>query len=320
MKKSKLVLILLLVVVAIAAIALVISMKFTGQKHSEPVSHHQTTTTKKVKTGTSHKDDQIGEVKQMIAADLKGMSGDTSAYYYNLKTDKSYQYGTDQTQRAASDIKLFILAAAYQEVADGKLDLSSTYTLQATDKVGGSGSLQQIEPGTQISYQDLIKAMITQSDNTASNIIVKKLGGISAVNQEIKHLCMKDTKMQRMLMDTDKLKQGQDNMTSAHDIGLFLTKLYRHQIISKTYDDAMLKVLSENTNHTKLPQKVDPSITTYNKSGEFDDYGVENDAAIFEKGDKAFVIVVLSQNGQLTQQIPAMNKLGADLTKLVLED
>jgi len=254
--------------------------------------------------------------KTAVASPFKGivqqtmgkLSGQNSVYIQTT-TGQTYQWH-NQSQKAASDIKLFILATVYQQVAAGKLNLATTYTLKATDKVGGTGSLQGLATGSTFTIQELLHYMMTVSDNTATNIVIDEVGGISAVNQEIKRLGASQTVLRRKMMDQKALTAGRDNVTSVRDLGRLLMKLWHHRLISTTADTAMLKLMAANTNHTKLPKLLPSTRTVYNKTGEFDTYGVENDAAIFVQGQRAVVLVALSQGGQLSQQVPAMNQLG----------
>lgn len=223
----------------------------------------------------------------------------------------------DRSQKAASDIKLFILATVYRQVAAGTFQLATPYTLREADKVGGTGNLQAQPAGTRVTNQALLKAMMTVSDNTATNIIIREVGGRAVVNHEIQRLGATQTRLRRLMMDQKALAAGRDNVTSARDLGQLLMKLWHHQLISPTADTAMLKLLAANTNHTKLPANVPASRQVYNKTGEFDTYGVENDAAIFAHGQRAVVVVALSQHGQLSEQIPAMNRLGQQVDHAV---
>lgn len=246
------------------------------------------------------------------------ISGDTAVYVSPVDSDTEVD-SNDQPQRAASDIKLFIMIAAYQQVKDGELSLSDDYTLTDSDKVGGTGKLREMADGTKISIKDLIGYMMEDSDNTAANIMIRKLGGMAAVNHQIDKMGATDTKLERMLMDTNALEDGKDNYTSAKDLGTALKKIYNHQMVSRKYDEEMLTILKQNENHTKLPHDLPAEATVYNKTGEFDDYGVENDAAIFGNQKGAFVIVVMSQDGQRDEQINAMNSFGSVMYKGLLE-
>jgi len=177
-----------------------------------------------------------------------------------------------------------------------------------------------MQVGDSLTYRDLIDYMITKSDNTAANIITKEIGGLDAVNDEIDELDLSsNTKMERMLMDQDALSEGKDNMTTAHDLAMFMRKLYQHDVVSDKYDKQMLSILSNTSNHSKLPANINTNVVdVYNKTGEYAQYGVENDAAIFKRGNKAFVLVVMSQNGDSDEQKDAMGSLGKEVTQEVL--
>lgn len=238
------------------------------------------------------------------------MQGETSVYV--SPTDSTEEVvSNSKAQRAASNIKLFILIIAYQQVNEGKLNLNDKYTLKDSDKVNGTGEIRNMSSGTEISIQDLLEEMMEDSDNTAANIVIRQLGGMNKVNTQIKKIGAKDTKLERMLMDTDALKDGKDNYTSVADLGMVLKKIYNHQMVSTKYDNAMLDILKKNNNHTKLPHDLPEEATVYNKTGEFDDYGVENDAAIFGNNKGSFVIVVMSQDGSRDEQIKKMNSFGS---------
>lgn len=238
------------------------------------------------------------------------MKGEISVYV--SPTDSTEEVvSNSKAQRAASNIKLFILITAYQQVNEGKLNLNDKYTLKDSDKVNGTGEIRNMSSGTEISIQDLLEDMMEDSDNTAANIVIRQLGGMNKVNAQIKKIGAKDTKLERMLMDMDALKDGKDNYTSVADLGMVLKKIYNHQMVSTKYDNAMLDILKKNNNHTKLPHDLPEEATVYNKTGEFDDYGVENDAAIFGNNKGSFVIVVMSQDGSRDEQIKKMNSFGS---------
>lgn len=260
---------------------------------------------------------QSSPFKSIVAQTMGHLKGQNAVYVQQIGHD-AYQWHV-KSQKAASDIKLFILATVYQQVQAGKFNLAATYTLKDSDKVGGTGSLQGMAAGTTLTNQELLKYMMTVSDNTATNVVIRELGGFDAVNREIKRLGATQTVLQRKMMDQKSLAAGKDNMTSARDLGQLLVKLWQHQLISKPADTAMLKLMAANTNHNKLPKLIPSDRQVYNKTGEFDTYGVENDAAIFAKGKQAVVVVALSQGGTLADQVAAMNQLGKQVDAAVFK-
>ncbi|MFC6181704.1 serine hydrolase [Lactiplantibacillus daowaiensis] len=294
---------------------LVVGLLASCQAAQSSGPKHQTTktvTVKKVSSSVTTPTRPQLPFKQLVAKTLGPIKGQ-SAVAIQTTTGQTY-YWHNRQQKAASVIKLFILATVYQQVVDKTLRLDTTYTLKARDKVGGTGNLQAQAVGTPVTYRALVKAMMTVSDNTATNILIRAVGGRTVVNREIARLGATKTRLNRLMMDQTALAAGRDNVTSVGDLSRVLMRLWHHRLISPAADTAMLNLMAANTNHQKLPRLVSSQLKVYNKTGEFDTYGVENDAAILAKGRRAIVVVALSQGGTLAQQLPAMNQLGHQVT------
>nr|WP_277989395.1 serine hydrolase [Enterococcus hulanensis] len=219
--------------------------------------------------------------------------------------------------RAASIIKLFLMEAFYREVNEGTIRLDEPYVLKDTDKVSGTGVLQNYAEGTELTYEDLIRHMIVDSDNTAGNIVMNILGGPENITKFIYTQGFNDTRIERKFVDSTALAAGKDNYTSAVDVGNLLKKIYQRKAVSPRYDQQMLEILKYNKNHSKLPKEIDSEVNVYNKTGEYTDYGVQNDACIFETNRNAYVVVVLSEDGDESQQVSAMNEFGRQLCELL---
>ena len=269
-------------------------------------------------TSSSSSSFDEAKVKELVANDIGGIAGDKTVYVAPMNEDTSYLLN-NQTQSAASVIKLFILAAAYAQQKIGTINLDDTYTLSNADKVGGTGVIQNMPAGKTFTYRELLAYMIDESDNTAANIMIDALGGIDKVNAQIEKMGAHDTKLQRKMMDTKSLEAGRDNITSAADVGELLKKVYNHKLISKSDSAEFLDILNKNRDHDKLVRDLPTGAKVYNKTGIMQNYGILNDAAIIENEKGAFVVVVLTQNGDNNEEQAAMNKLGLDLYNTLLQ-
>lgn len=258
------------------------------------------------------------KIKNDIATYMDDVDGKNSVYV-SLTDDSAPVVENNHAQGSASMIKLFILITAYSMEKEGTINLKDSYVLSESDKVGGTGSIQNMSAGTRLSYKELLEKMIDDSDNTAANIVIDKLGGFASINTEIKKLGAINTTIKRKMMDTDALNSGIDNKTSVTDMGKILKKMYNHKLVSNQSDQAMLDLLKENKNLTKLPSSLPTGVTVYNKTGEYNEYGIQNDAAIIEKDKKAFIVVAMSESGTEDKQIPGMNRLGLELYQDILE-
>ena len=96
-----------------------------------------------------------------------------SAYIYMNGESNTIQ---SHRVRAASMIKVYILSYLFEKIDKGEISLQDVYVLKPSDKVGGSGVLNGYESGSVLSIDKIARLMITESDNTATNILIDKLG------------------------------------------------------------------------------------------------------------------------------------------------
>lgn len=174
---------------------------------------------------------------------VKNILNDGSDYAvyiaYPQKSQTPYIFSsTSQKFRSASMIKVFILATAMEIVKDGNLSLNQPMTITAHNKVGGAGILVGYPTGTQLSMHEVLTYMITESDNTATNMMIDLLG-MDTINDYIKANGYNDTVLQRKMMDFN----GRENYTSAKDLGTFFLKLHNNQVVNPAYDQIMIDIL-----------------------------------------------------------------------------
>lgn len=252
---------------------------------------------------------------------IYSLDGEYSLYYQALdyKTSSQPLILNNQPMRSASIIKLFVLAALFEQVEKGEMNLTEQYVLKAEDKVSGTGDIQNMQDGTELTLLTLAEKMIIISDNTATNILINLIGGIEKVQNIIVELGYSDVQLKRLMVDLESLKAGEDNYVTAEDVGRILADIYQEKLVSKSASQKMLDILKQQTDRRMLAQNLPSDVTYYGKTGNFEDYGVQNDAAIIETPKGAFILVFLSQDGQKEQQLKAMNKLGEVVSEQFIE-
>ena len=97
--------------------------------------------------------------------------------------------------------------------------------------------------------------MIIHSDNTATNLMIDRLG-MDRVNRYLKEHGYKDTTLRRKMMDFDAAKKGAENMTTVRDVGLLFKRLYQGKCVSKDLDAQMLAIYKAQVDTDMLPDKL----------------------------------------------------------------
>ncbi|WP_341356380.1 serine hydrolase [Rossellomorea sp. y25] len=209
----------------------------------------------------------------------------------------SIQINNETPYSAASLIKVPILLEGFRQAEQGKIDLNDTVMVPKEERVGGAGVLKTLSENISLTVEDLLTLMIIVSDNTATNLIIDRLGS-DAINSLCNSIALKHTKLSRKLMDFQAMKQGYDNVTSASDIITCLRILDQGQIFSEQSREKMLYILHQQQLDTKLPAKMDKDkVYIANKTGELP--GVEHDCAIVRCEEKtAYIAVLIDELGE----------------------
>lgn len=151
-------------------------------------------------------------------------AGPAQVYFTNLATNQSIYLGSE-TMPSASMIKVFILAKAYEDIQDGRLSRKETFTLTSDNVVGGAGVLQGRGYGSKVPLQEALELMITESDNTAANLLIDRLG-MDRINAYMQSHGYTHSVLRRKMMDTEAMEAGRENLTSTRDIALLFKRLY----------------------------------------------------------------------------------------------
>lgn len=119
---------------------------------------------------------------RLLEAELSRFPAKSGIYVKHLETGEEASVLADNHFESASTIKIATMVLAYQMVDAGKLDLSERTELTAPDMRGGSGIYRYKDLGLKPSLRDLITEMIITSDNTATDLVIAKVGGKARVN------------------------------------------------------------------------------------------------------------------------------------------
>ena len=232
----------------------------------------------------------IQDILMLINEDART---DYSIYVNTLDGKQSFIYN-DKQFRSASMIKVFILAKAMEAINEGKLNEDQIIILNEADKVGGAGSLIGYPDGAELTISELLRLMIIQSDNTATNIIIDVLG-MDEINEYIKREGYTQSVLNRKMMDPSPIQDNKRNYTSAKDLGIFFAKLYKHQCVNPYLDNKMIDLLVEQMDKDCFPEAL-PERKIAHKTGELME--LYHDGGIIYSPKHNYVLCILTDNIQ----------------------
>lgn len=212
-----------------------------------------------------------------ILENLHKMSGKVGFYYKNLITGETMAFNEAETFRAASIIKLPLLAGMLLKESRGETDFKEKITITEAQKVPGCGAVQHLSGEPFLDIYSLLRLMITISDNTATNVLAKYYG-IDEMKSAFEELGMKKTRLNRLLYDFEEEKKGVDNLFTPKEIGNLLEQMYKRKLVSVTASEFLENILLQQQINHKIPSNIPENIGVAHKTGEED--GTTHDVGI----------------------------------------
>lgn len=183
-------------------------------------------------------------------------------FLIDLDTSAYLDWNSDSTFSSASTIKLPILVALFQDVEAGKVRLDESLTLKPEMMVGGSGDLQYKKPGTEYVLLEVAKKMIAISDNTATNMLIARLGGVEALDQRFHSWGLTTTVLRNLLPDVEGT-----NTTSPKELANLMLMVNQGRLVSERSRDRILDIMQQTQTNTLLPKGLGVGATIAHKTG-----------------------------------------------------
>lgn len=225
-----------------------------------------------------------------------------------LETGEEVAIEADRPLETMSVIKLSILAELFNQVNAGTLSLDERITVTVDDVQAGTGIIRLLDAGAGLTLRDLATLMIVVSDNTATELILRRLGGRSGVNALMQRYGLGT----RLEVDSahewfaaaaraeSVVKFHEDDMvhfglSSARDMGKLLEMMMRGQVVSQAASAQMIQMMRSQLYASRLPRDLPLSYRLPHKTGDLPPL-IQNDVGIVEAGGKHIVVVVFASH------------------------
>lgn len=264
-------------------------------------------------------------LEERIEAELKSYDGTMGLYIDDLKGNVITRF-PDEKFETASTIKVYILAALFDAIGQGKASLKDMLTCEERFWIDGSGILGSLEVGTTLSVKNVATLMIIVSDNIATNMLIDYLG-IDNINACIQKLGCKDTVLHNVL---DFAKYHQLGTTTPRDYASMFVRIQNRTLVSPEASEQMWQILSQQHYNSmivkSLPQfYVDPDnydeqlFWFASKSGSMN--ACRNDGGIITTPYGSYVIVMLNKDFSDKQYYPdhPATGFGSRVSRLIFD-
>lgn len=239
----------------------------------------------------------------------------------HIESGQELMIEADTPVPLASVVKIPVLVEAFRQLDAGLFRLDDRWPLEQRHKALGSGILCQFDVGLAPTVKDLLTLMIIISDNTATDLVMERLG-VGAIDRTMHELGLPNTHVAHTLSeifadmlpspdpDQDRYALARweaehgvrrdgfsyslgpdNNVSTPREMTRLVEMIFKAEILTREACNAMLDILLKQQLNDRLPRFLPPGTRIAHKTGTFS--GIRNDCGLIYANDTSHVAVTV---------------------------
>lgn len=188
-----------------------------------------------------------GLFDRRIAAARAHFPGEIALAARNLRTGEDIAVDGDRAMPTASTYKVPVMIEVFRLVNSGELTLDETLPFTEDARRLGSGVMRDLSLGVAWSIRDLVMLMVIVSDNSATRMLLDRIGGYAAVNATMQALGFSSYVLHSPEERTQMEAAGFDNRSLAEctprDLMRMMTAIAAGEMVSAEASVQMREIL-----------------------------------------------------------------------------
>jgi beta-lactamase class A len=273
-------------------------------------------------------------LENTVRGRLDALDAQSTLYAKHLDSGREIAVRADEPVNTVSVIKIPIMVLAYRDAEGGRLSLDERHVIAAEEMRRGTGILQSFAVGLNPTWRDLVTQMIITSDNTATDILIARLG-LERVNQMLDALGYKETRLRMTigqlfrgvweqtdpknasLSDRQVFERGFPDdaaaplryltyvadpskwfgRTTAREISRMLEQLQKGGLAGPASTEEMIGILKRQLYFSRLPQRIRFRASVGHKTGDWPPI-IGNDVGILYSDAGPIVVSVFTNQNR----------------------
>jgi beta-lactamase class A len=249
----------------------------------------------------------LQRLEASILRTTRSVNATWGIYVKSLETGEEVAIDADRPMETMSTIKIPLMIEVFEQIKAGMFKLTDKYTFVEADSEPGTGTIQRLDYGAVMTVKDLITMMIIVSDNTATEVLYRMVGGPEVVNARMQALGLNTTRAMnvpskwfpalRSAPTTEQFyRDGKSpfGFSTPREMGRLLEMMERGALVDKPSSDLMLRIMRGQLYRTRIPRYV-TGYTIPHKTGDFLPY-VGDDVGVLEAPGKTIILTVFTGN------------------------
>jgi beta-lactamase class A len=260
-------------------------------------------------------------LRDRIVEMIHGSQSQMGVALRHIETGEEILIDADQYYPLASVVKIPVLVEACYQLSQGCFSPQDRWPLKTEDKNLPSGVLTFFEDGLTPTVRDILTLMIIISDNTATDMLIKRLGKeeinsrMRALGHDQIHLRMTIRELfEQMLPNADPTQDlyelaktemalgsrkdslayrltPENNVATPKDMNDLVCQIFTGETPDRPWSDFALQILLNQQLNDRLPRFLPPGTRCAHKTGTIG--GVRNDSGILYAGEHSHVALTI---------------------------
>ena len=290
-------------------------------------------------------------LEERVGARLDSLDAETALHAKHLPSGREIAIRADRPMNTLSVIKIPIMVLAYRDAEAGRFDLDARHTVRPEELRRGSGLIQTFVPGLQPTHRDLVTQMIITSDNTATDLMIEKLG-LDRVNALLAELDYERTRLQAttgdlfravwVLADSanaslthrEVYERGFPDLTreqtlefvadssewlgvsTAREMSRLLEAIHAGELVGEASTEEMIRTLRRQFYSSRLPRFIRFEANVAHKTGDWPPYSGSDVGILYYEGGPTVVSVFTNVNrGDFVRLEQTLGRIAEDLVE-----
>ncbi|MBQ1612291.1 MAG: serine hydrolase [Alphaproteobacteria bacterium] len=231
-----------------------------------------------------------GLERQIISIKQNFKDIQPSVFVWDYETGNYADINADATFSAASIIKIPVLISLFRAIEARQVRLNDTMVLKSYYRAEGSGGLQYKAENSVYTLDKLARIMITDSDNSSTNMIMSELGSMNNVNSHIRSWGLAGTELHTWLPDLEGT-----NHTTARELARMLYNIENSDFLSETSRLKIKDYMAHVKNNRLVASGLGPGATFLHKTGDIGKMLGDAGIVTMPNGRKYIVVIMVNR-------------------------
>jgi beta-lactamase class A len=267
---------------------------------------------------------KLDDLRKQLDSIAEKFTGKLGYSLHHMTKNESLNRLGDEMFPTDSTIKIAIMCAGMEKVERGEIGYYNLHPLLKEDQTGGSGFFQNYKAGAEIEFKEAMHQMITVSDNTATTMLMRWIGGTDVINDWLDRYGLKTTRLLYQWPLSEKLKGDEAalqkyaesvkkwgmGVSTPNEMRTLMEMIVGGKAGTPASSDEMHRLLNHQYHDSGIASQIPPWVVVASKSG--NSPNSQSDMAVVHSPSGAYALTIFTKDedeaNQRRQAIQAISR------------